>query len=99
MKQCPHCGAYMQGESIGWKCPICKTFVDMNGGVHLHKEAPFMPPQTNADRIRSMTNEELAEVLVEPHCDRRTTAECKSYHGNCQQCVLDWLKQPAEGQP
>ena len=51
-------------------------------------EAPYQPkpkpstPQTNADRIRAMSDEELAENL----CDKRLTKEM----------WLKWLKQPAK---
>ena len=52
---------------------------------------------TNADRIRAMSDEELAKFLHEPFCDKRTHEECTiSYCGVCDQCVLDWLQQPAE---
>ena len=53
-------------------------------------------PETNAERIRSMTDEELAQVLRNPcdiadHCP---TEWCKER--NCgYQCALDWLKQEA----
>ena len=42
-------------------------------------------PKTNADRIRAMTDEELAEYLV--------------YHNpySTEQNCLKWLQQPAEG--
>ena len=55
-------------------------------------------PMTNADRIMAMSDEELAKFLNEPFCDkRRTYEECTiSYCGVCDQCVLDWLQQPAE---
>ena len=51
----------------------------------------YTKPQTNADRIRAMSDEELACWIVCPHdkfdsCDR----------GQCKQCTLEWLKQPAE---
>ena len=55
-------------------------------------------PPTNADRIRSMTDEELAKFIHEPFCDNRTHEECTiSYCVDCDQCSLDWLRQPAEG--
>ena len=55
--------------------------------------------QTNADRIRAMSDEELAKFLQEPFCDKRTHDECTiSYCGVCDQCVLDWLQQPAEAE-
>lgn len=54
----------------------------------------YRRPKTNADHYRSMADVELAYALSEPFCDRRTTQECKSFHGDCPACVLDWLKQP-----
>lgn len=54
-------------------------------------------PQTRADKIRAMSDEELSKVIREPFCDKRTHEECTiSYCGVCDQCVLDWLQQPAE---
>ena len=54
--------------------------------------------QTNADRIRAMSNEELCKFLgeykfcniCEEGCDRCT------YNGDCDKRLLDWLQQPAE---
>ena len=51
-------------------------------------------PQTNADRIRAMNDEELADVVANgvgcvlkaPHC----------MDVDCTPCILKWLKQPAE---
>lgn len=62
-KDCPKCGAVLRSESTGWICPICQTFVDIHGGVHLHKEEPFVPPMTNGNRFRAKTDEDLAEFL------------------------------------
>ena len=51
-------------------------------------------PKTNADRIRSMTDEELAQYMG----DVQTWGGCPN-HGarncteNCADCWLDWLKQ------
>lgn len=54
-------------------------------------------PMRNADKIRAMSDEELSKVIREPFCDKRTQEECTiSYCGVCDQCVLDWLQQPAE---
>lgn len=50
---------------------------------------------TNADRIRSMTDEELAEWLAK-HNER--SAVCPNFgahdcQASCRKCWLDWLKQ------
>ena len=56
-------------------------------------------PQTNADRIRAMSDEELADMFghhylcgiiqdrFPEHCHQRV---------ECGNCILEWLKQPAE---
>ena len=60
--------------------------------------AAYVPALTRADKIRAMSDEELAKFLHEPFCDKRTLEECTiSYCGFCDQCVLDWLQQPCEG--
>lgn len=53
-------------------------------------------PETNADRIRSMTDEELAEWMAK-YCERKTVF-CPNFGAHdcqesCEQCWLDWLKQ------
>lgn len=50
-------------------------------------------PITNADRIRAMSDAELAEWLEfrDDNCPR---AGC--YKGGCHECWLDWLKSPAD---
>jgi len=54
---------------------------------------------TNADRIRAMSDEELANFIP----DWRHTKACKCNEhefigcdNQCEKCVLEWLKQPAE---
>ena len=48
------------------------------------------PPKTNAEKIRAMTDEELAKLLsgedVYPWC----AEDCK--FDKCYDCVMDWLK-------
>ena len=70
----------------------------------------FKAPQTNADRIRSMPDEELAReinLLLEgeisspycrelPECDDDLERDVLIPLERCEQCVLNWLRQPAE---
>lgn len=49
--------------------------------------------QSNAQRIRSMTDEELAEIIV---CPYDTDPSVCNYKGVCLDCCLEWLKQPVE---
>ena len=51
-------------------------------------------PQPNADRIRNMTDEELAEYLSNVHyCP--TPSICDPTK-NCNDCWLKWLRSPVE---
>lgn len=54
-------------------------------------------PQTNADRIRSMTDEDLAEVLFGSCIEHMGVEECSHPEKACKSCVLDWLKAESEG--
>ena len=76
----------------------------MRGEFHPHKEEPFMPPMTNADRIRAMSDEELAEFLERVHVDP-CSACCDNLYwcrrNNapepvCKNHFLKWLQQTAE---
>ena len=53
-----------------------------------HTDCPYRTePVTNADKIRAMSDEELAEWM----------AECNAYKENADASQwLPWLKQPAE---
>ena len=55
-------------------------------------------PLTNADRIRSMTDEELAELWWERvDCGECPVhKECKLTGQDCKRLALDWLKQEVE---
>jgi len=46
-------------------------------------------PMTNADHIRSMSDEELVELIECPY-----GMQCPIGHGTCGDCILEWLKQP-----
>ena len=51
---------------------------------------------TNAQHIRSMTDEELAKILLDgcrgSKCEDQPENEWGSV--NCFQCRMDWLRQP-----
>lgn len=56
-------------------------------------------PQTNADRIRGMTDEELADRIMGyircEACEREFHIECNPLM-TCRGVWLDWLKSPVE---
>lgn len=60
------------------------------------KDTHAKKPHTNADRIRSMTDEELAEVLFESCIEHMGVEECSHPEESCKSCVLDWLKTESE---
>lgn len=72
-------------------CPHCvfeKTEANCRGcfeGSH-YKPKPI----TNADRIRAMTDEDLA-MLLQPGCPDRVCRDSPPH--DCYNCWLDWLKQ------
>ena len=52
-------------------------------------------PQTNADRIRAMSDEELMKIFESvgmTGCPE-PTMDCRA---SCEECILDWLKQPVK---
>ena len=81
-KRCP-----MQ---IGYKVDECN-----------HKDCLYRTePHTNADRIRAMSDEELAEFI--DRCEMNDIDYAKTFcdlcngQYECDQCRLDWLKQPVK---
>ena len=52
-------------------------------------------PMTNADRIRSMTDEELAELIDRETDSCAPTGDCEKMSRDCKACWLEWLQQPA----
>ena len=96
---CPNCGGTLSAESIGWRCKNCRGFISLQDGkFYEYVEKPFMPPQTNADRIRAMSDEGLCDFLGQyKFCDICLEGcESCTYNGDCDKRLLDWLKQPAE---
>lgn len=53
------------------------------------------PPMTNADRIRAMSDEELAKFLDD--CNSQgcvcPTRDCSEV---CELCIAEWLKEPVK---
>ena len=63
---------------------------------------PSEKPQTNAERIRAMSDEELAKMLTVGkgtfvcfECRETGDGECSM---KCDERCLAWLQQPAEGE-
>lgn len=74
----------MDGEPATWPCPSpgCPLF----GDCLSEREGNSKPPMTNADRIRAMSDEELAEFLDNE----------QGWAAPPEGETLAWLKQPAK---
>ena len=94
-KRCGNCanGTWLKGmDAVPEVCLECKY-------VHAEPSNWKEKVPTNADRIRAMSDEALEDfirkisICFEPWCDKH----CKFDIGdNCNTCLRDWLKQPAE---
>lgn len=51
--------------------------------------------QTNADRIRNMSDEELASWYV-IKCEIMMGIKCQKPYKTCKDCILEWLQSEAE---
>lgn len=87
---CTKCGNVITHNSYfdAYYCPRCGEFIREK------------PPMTNADRIRSMSDEELAKWLNETD-GLFTCGDCIQFNNHpcdndCKKHCLEWLQQPAE---
>lgn len=68
----------------------------MKNGIHPEGYA-VTRKKTNADRIRSMTDEELAANMMCPNENGLGKIDCdKNDNCNCYECLLKWLKAESE---
>ena len=69
----------------------------MKDGIHPSGYAQRKPRMTQADRIRSMSDEELAMNMMCPNENGLGEIECdKSDNCNCYACILKWLQSEVE---
>lgn len=61
------------------------------------KHENYDSKQTNADRIRNMTDEELAVNMMCPNENGLAEIDCdKNDNCNCYECLLKWLRAESE---
>ena len=87
-------------------CRMCHNISCSNHGKNVSFlgdgwKCNYIPVPTNADRIRSMSDEELAEFLCDFRgcdTDENTCIGCKGeqYCRAGHAGTMEWLKQPAE---
>lgn len=94
MRACHNC--------IHW--PACNVREDdIACGIYKPQEKAAANPQTNADRIRAMSDEELMHLLFSKISCGSVCAFCvptmrreNKCDGHCRNGVLTWLKQPVK---
>ena len=89
---CPYCGRqHVHQNCLNILCPCgAKYYSDTQQWLS-------RKPQTNADRIRAMSDEELAWELMTwriETCARLNGAE--SPYPHTQKSILEWLRQPVK---
>jgi len=92
---CPKCDGWGHISEVGENSISGYTCKECNGSGQIEVS------MTNADRIRAMSDEELAAYLL-----GISTAECPFKEVRCDiykdktcaKCWADWLQQPAEGE-
>ena len=73
---------FEQCKSCAIKCPSNIRMAKLNKGrIPFDKCMDYDPIRTNADRIRNMTNEGLAEFLTKQFC-----------HGVGENLIKEWLE-------
>lgn len=71
----------------------------------MNEEKRTPKPLTNGDRLRAMSNEELAEIFYDGEvCPTAIPLNSPCRNGKpvtaktCKKCCLDWLNSPAESE-
>lgn len=82
------------------KTPICDECYHTSDAPTKWEAAEHYKPDTNADRIRAMSDEELAKWIDDMYC-QCVWCDVKKDDCNdtkCTECIEKWLKQPADPQ-
>ena len=91
------CGLKLCSSDATNRCPLVPD--------EAAADTPYKPPMTNADHIRAMSDEELADLLCTADwcetCDQmREEGTCKAMeldgplNKHCVSAALRWLRQP-----
>ena len=91
----------MDAMELFKKLAQCEDKEQMQRVIEEHNAS--QKPQTNADRIRAMCDEELAKYLIDVEQGNFTVDCCDDRFCDTQNCchdctgaVIKWLKQPAK---
>ena len=88
MGKCKNC---INLDRKGW----CEKAID-SPEPNRERECYYFQQMTNADRIRAMTDEELAEWIAHPKQPLYCCFEFGNCGDDCSECILEWLKKEVE---
>lgn len=90
MKGCTDCPAYAKC-TVTYRGSACAA---LRGTYGIDSDPEVI---TNADRIRAMSDEELAEhIWPKFGCPNGKNHVTCGYVGDCKDCWIEWLQQPAK---
>ena len=98
-QKCSNCGNGKWRDGVTAITDTCTKCHYVDKGASGIQPSNWKPKeQTNADRIRAMSDEELCDFLGQyKFCDIcEEGCEACTYNGDCDKRLMDWLKQPAE---
>lgn len=90
MVKCSNC-LNLQTSNFHW----CESIND-SPDINIERNCRYYKAMTNADFVRRMKNEDLAEILMCPNETKLPRIECEYERladANCYECLLKWLKQ------
>ena len=80
-----------------WECgkrnPKYITVIRIAEALECNPNEIFFPVRTNADKVRAMSDEEMA-VWLDDGCPEEMHDDCKRYD-ECWKCWLAWLRNEA----
>lgn len=109
MKSCDKCQNYIWGDDVTHIPDVCLKCVYIDGVNGKEPSNWKSKPMTNADRIRAMGDEQLANAMIQMtdlDCQIgfcKELAECEALletedgipTSKCEKCLLDWLRKSA----
>ena len=93
MAKCKNCRNLTSVEEYGEKYPWCDMLDDCPN-IEFERDCPKFEKMSNADAIRNMTDEELAENVSCPYLPKEGIHLDDDIE--CEQCKLQWLKSEAK---
>lgn len=77
------------GYNIGYSSYDLKTVLEF---IDEYFEIVESDKQTHADRIRNMSDDELADTLFDDCLEVMHKDECHADVGMCKKCISEWLQ-------